>query len=122
MTPLGPTVALLFAIGLLASGLASTSVDAYAGAMIMAGLLKTFLLLLRRLVTLVPALGVSPSASTRAGRWSSPQVVLSGIPGAGAAGGLTANRGADGWTSTTGSWAPRVGVVSYSAERGPDLT
>ncbi|MCB0945483.1 MAG: divalent metal cation transporter, partial [Mycobacterium sp.] len=64
---LGPTVALLFAIGLLASGLASTSVGAYAGAMIMAGLLrKTFPLLLRRLVTLVPALavlavGVDPS-------------------------------------------------------------
>ena len=31
-TTLGPTVALLFAIGLLASGLASTSVGAYAGA------------------------------------------------------------------------------------------
>ena len=38
---LGPTVALLFAIGLLASGLASTSVGAYAGAMIMQGLLRT---------------------------------------------------------------------------------
>ena len=34
------TVALLFAIGLLASGLASTSVGAYAGAMIMQGLLR----------------------------------------------------------------------------------
>ena len=37
---LGPTVALFFAIGLLASGLASTSVGAYAGAMIMQGLLQ----------------------------------------------------------------------------------
>ena len=37
---LGPTVALFFAIGLLASGLASTSVGAYAGAMIMQGLLR----------------------------------------------------------------------------------
>ena len=43
VTPWVPTVALLFAIGLLASGLASTSVGAYAGAMIMEGLLrKTF--------------------------------------------------------------------------------
>ncbi len=56
---LGPTVALFFAIGLLASGLASTSVGAYAGAMIMQGLLrKSFPLLVRRLVTLIPALVV----------------------------------------------------------------
>lgn len=79
---LGPTVALLFAIGLLASGLASTSVGAYAGAMIMQGLLhKTFPLLLRRLVTLIPALvvlgvGVDPSRALVIS-----QVVLSfGIP------------------------------------------
>ena len=79
---LGPTVALLFAIGLLASGLASTSVGAYAGAMIMSGLLRRSIpLLLRRLITLVPALailaiGVDP---TRALVFS--QVVLSfGIP------------------------------------------
>lgn len=79
---LGPTVALFFAIGLLASGLASTSVGAYAGAMIMQGLLRrSYPLLLRRLVTLVPALailalGVEP---TRALVLS--QVVLSfGIP------------------------------------------
>ena len=64
---LGPTVALLFAIGLLASGLASTSVGAYAGAMIMQGLLhRSYPLLLRRLITLIPALailalGVDPS-------------------------------------------------------------
>ncbi len=79
---LGPTVALFFAIGLLASGLASTSVGAYAGAMIMAGLLHRGIpLLLRRLVTLAPALvilavGLEP---TRALVLS--QVVLSfGIP------------------------------------------
>ena len=72
---LGPTVALFFAIGLLASGLASTSVGAYAGAMIMQGLLRrSFPLLVRRLVTLVPALlvlagGVDP---TRA-HWCSPR-------------------------------------------------
>ena len=79
---LGPTVALLFAIGLLASGLASTSVGAYAGAMIMQGLLhKTFPMLVRRLVTLIPALvvlaiGIDPSRALVIS-----QVVLSfGIP------------------------------------------
>lgn len=79
---LGPTVALFFAIGLLASGLASTSVGAYAGAMIMSGLLKrNYPLLLRRLITLIPALvilaiGVDPSRALVLS-----QVVLSfGIP------------------------------------------
>ncbi|WP_459963323.1 Nramp family divalent metal transporter [Nocardia sp. IFM 10818] len=79
---LGPAAGLLLAIGLLASGLASTSVGAYAGAMIMQGLLRRRIpLLLRRLVTLIPALailalGVDP---TRALIIS--QVVLSfGIP------------------------------------------
>jgi manganese transport protein len=79
---LGPTVALLFAIGLLASGLASTSVGAYAGAMIMQGLLRrSYPLLLRRLVTLIPALailaiGIDPSRALVLS-----QVVLSfGIP------------------------------------------
>jgi manganese transport protein len=79
---LGPAVALLFAIGLLASGLASTSVGAYAGAMIMQGLLhKTFPMLVRRLVTLIPALvvlaiGIDPSRALVIS-----QVVLSfGIP------------------------------------------
>ena len=79
---LGDTVALFFAIGLLASGLASTSVGAYAGAMIMQGLLRrSYPLLLRRLVTLIPALvvlaiGVDPSRALVLS-----QVVLSfGIP------------------------------------------
>src|SRR5689334_16345953 len=79
---LGPTVALFFAVGLLASGLASTSVRAYAGAMIMQGLLRrSFPLLERRLVTLIPALvilaiGVDPSRALVIS-----QVVLSfGIP------------------------------------------
>jgi manganese transport protein len=54
---LGPLVATLFAVGLLASGLASTSVGAYAGAEIMSGLLHIRVpLLVRRLITLVPAL------------------------------------------------------------------
>lgn len=79
---LGPVVATLFAVGLLASGLASTSVGAYAGAEIMHGLLHLRLpLVVRRLVTLIPALlvlaiGIEP---TRALVLS--QVVLSfGIP------------------------------------------
>ncbi|WP_163894450.1 Nramp family divalent metal transporter [Mycolicibacterium hippocampi] len=79
---LGYTVALLFAIGLLASGLASSSVGAYAGAMIMQGLLRRSVpLVTRRLVTLLPALvilavGVDPSRALVLS-----QVVLSfGIP------------------------------------------
>ncbi len=64
---LGPGIALVFALGLLASGLASTSVGSYAGATIMAGLLKKRIpVFVRRLVTLVPAvvilgLGVDPT-------------------------------------------------------------
>ncbi|WP_231993804.1 Nramp family divalent metal transporter [Mycobacterium sp. 852002-50816_SCH5313054-b] len=79
---LGPLIAVLFAIGLLASGLASSSVGAYAGAMIMQGLLhRSIPMLVRRLLTLCPAvailaLGFDP---TRALVLS--QVVLSfGIP------------------------------------------
>ncbi|HEY9312926.1 Nramp family divalent metal transporter, partial [Williamsia sp.] len=79
---LGQAVALLFALGLLASGLASTSVGAYAGAMIMDGLLQRKIpLVLRRLITLIPAItvlaiGVDPSRALIVS-----QVVLSfGIP------------------------------------------
>ena len=79
---LGPAVATLFAVGLLASGLASTSVGAYAGAEIMHGLLHVRIpLLARRLVTLIPALvilalGVDPTLALVLS-----QVVLSfGIP------------------------------------------
>lgn len=79
---LGPVVATLFAVGLLASGLASTSVGAYAGAEIMHGLLRVRVpLLARRLVTLIPALiilgvGVDPTLALVLS-----QVVLSfGIP------------------------------------------
>lgn len=81
-TGLGPAVATLFAVGLLASGLASTSVGAYAGAEIMHGLLHIRVpLLARRLVTLIPALiilaaGVDPTLALVLS-----QVVLSfGIP------------------------------------------
>ncbi|KJL30396.1 Nramp family divalent metal transporter [Microbacterium oxydans] len=81
-TGLGPVVATFFAVGLLASGLASTSVGAYAGAEIMHGLLHVRIpLLARRLVTLIPALvilgiGVDPTLALVLS-----QVVLSfGIP------------------------------------------
>ena len=79
---LGPIIATLFAVGLLASGLASTAVGAYAGAEIMSGLLRIRVpLVVRRLVTLVPALlilgfGVDPTFALVLS-----QVVLSfGIP------------------------------------------
>jgi len=79
---IGPVVATLFAVGLLASGLASSAVGAYAGAEIMHGLLRVRIpLLARRLVTLVPALailavGVDPTLALIIS-----QVVLSfGIP------------------------------------------
>jgi manganese transport protein len=64
---LGPVVGVLFAVGLLASGLASTSIGSMAGAEIMHGLLTVRVpLFVRRVVTLVPALvllatGVSPT-------------------------------------------------------------
>lgn len=54
---LGSGIGVIFAIGLLASGLASTSVGAYAGSEIMGGLLHVRVpLFLRRLITLIPAL------------------------------------------------------------------
>ena len=64
---LGPAIALVFAIGLLASGLASTAVGSYAGATIMEGLLTWRIpMFVRRVVTMIPALiilgiGVSPT-------------------------------------------------------------
>jgi manganese transport protein len=79
---LGSTIAVLFAVGLLASGLASSSVGAYAGAMIMQGLLHLSVpMLVRRLVTLCPAVAILALGwdPTRALVLS--QVVLSfGIP------------------------------------------
>ena len=75
-------IATLFAVGLLASGLASTAVGAYAGAEIMQGLMQFRIpLVVRRLITLVPALiilviGVDPTLALVLS-----QVVLSfGIP------------------------------------------
>ena len=79
---LGRAGAVLCAIGLLAAGLASTSVGAYAGALIMQGLLRTtFPLMVRRLVTLVPALLVLASGVDPTRALVLSQVVLSfGIP------------------------------------------
>jgi manganese transport protein len=81
-TGLGTGVAVAFAVGLLASGLASTSVGAYAGAVVMGDLLhRSIPPLLRRAVTLVPAVvllavGADPTATLVVS-----QVVLSfGIP------------------------------------------
>ncbi|MFB9377070.1 Nramp family divalent metal transporter [Kineococcus gynurae] len=73
---------LLFAIGLLASGLASTSVGAYAGSVVMGGLLRIRVpLLLRRVLTLVPALVVLAAGVDPTQALVLSQVVLSfGIP------------------------------------------
>ena len=79
---LGHPIAVLFGIGLLASGLASTSVGTYAGSVIMQGLLKRKTSpLLRRLVTLVPALLVIWSGASPTQALVFSQVALSfGIP------------------------------------------
>ena len=72
----------LFAIGLLASGLASSSVGAYAGAMIMQGLLHVSIpLVTRRLITLTPALAILAMGLDPSRALVLSQVVLSfGIP------------------------------------------
>lgn len=79
---LGPVVAGLFAVGLLASGLASTSVGSYAGGTIMAGLLrKRVPVVIRRLVTMIPAIGVLALGVPPTEALIISQVVLSfGIP------------------------------------------
>jgi manganese transport protein len=79
---LGATIALLFAIGLLASGLASASVGAYAGAMIMQGLLQRSIpMLARRLITLCPAVAILAAGFDPTRTLVLSQVVLSfGIP------------------------------------------
>ncbi|PPL17804.1 divalent metal cation transporter [Microterricola pindariensis] len=79
---MGAVVATLFAVGLLASGLASTSVGAYAGAEIMHGLLHVRVpLVARRLVTLIPALLILGSGFDPTQALVLSQVVLSfGIP------------------------------------------
>ncbi|GGC87049.1 divalent metal cation transporter MntH [Tersicoccus solisilvae] len=79
---LGPLVGVLFAVGLLASGLASTSVGSYAGAVIMGGLLHLRIpLLARRAMTLVPAIALLAAGVDPTWALVISQVVLSfGIP------------------------------------------
>ncbi|GAA2465292.1 Nramp family divalent metal transporter [Agromyces soli] len=120
---LGPVIATLFAIGLLASGLASTSVGAYAGAEIMHGLLHVRVpLLVRRLVSLLPALvilglGLDPTLSLVIS-----QVVLSfGIPFALVPlVSLTAKAGVLGrwrnhWATTAAGVAASVSLIALNA-------
>jgi manganese transport protein len=78
----GGTAALAFAVALLASGASSSSVGTYAGQVVMSGFINVRIpLLLRRAITMIPALavlavGVSPTAALVLS-----QVVLSfGIP------------------------------------------
>lgn len=79
---LGPVVGVVFAIGLLASGLASTSVGCYAGAAVMEGLIhRRIPLLARRAITLVPALLLLGLGADPTWTLVVSQVVLSfGIP------------------------------------------
>jgi manganese transport protein len=79
---LGTTIAVLFAVGLLASGLASSSVGAYAGAMIMQGLMQWSIpMLARRVISLLPALVILAAGFDPTRSLVLSQVVLSfGIP------------------------------------------
>ena len=79
---LGPVVGVVFAVGLLASGLASTSVGCYAGAAVMEGLIHRHIpLLVRRSITLVPALVLLGVGADPTWTLVVSQVVLSfGIP------------------------------------------
>jgi manganese transport protein len=79
---LGPTVGIAFGLGLLASGLASTSVGCYAGSNIMSGLLHRHIpQALRRAVTLIPALVIIAAGVEPTWALVLSQVVLSlGIP------------------------------------------
>lgn len=79
---LGAMVGVAFGVGLLASSLASTSVGAYAGSSIMAGLLKVQVpVVIRRTVTVIPALIVLAVGADPTWALVLSQVVLSvGIP------------------------------------------
>ena len=79
---MGPTIGILFAVGLLASGLASTSVGNYAGGVIMQGLLaRRVNPLLRRVITLAPALLILATGADPTSVLIISQVVLSfGLP------------------------------------------
>lgn len=79
---LGPKVGIMFAIGLLASGIASSSVGTYASGVISQGLLNFKLsIIAQRAIALVPALVVIQVASNPTMALVFSQVVLSiGIP------------------------------------------
>ena len=79
---LGAGVALLFAVALLGSGLASTSVGSAAGAEVMQGLLGLRVPMIgRRIVTVIPALVVIALGAEPSGALVVSQVLLSiGIP------------------------------------------
>ena len=79
---LGPTAALLFGLALLASGFAASGVGTYAGQVVMQGFLRRRIpLVVRRLVTLAPALLVIAAGIDTTEALVISQVVLSfGIP------------------------------------------
>ena len=79
---LGRTAAVLFALALLASGFASSSVGTYAGAVVLSGFLQRQIpLLARRLLTLVPAVVIVAAGIDASRALVLSQVVLSfGIP------------------------------------------
>ncbi|GIH30100.1 divalent metal cation transporter MntH [Microbispora amethystogenes] len=79
---LGPGAAVAFALALLASGLASSSVGTYAGQVIMAGFLRRRVpLLARRLVTILPAMAILAVGTDPTRALVLSQVALSfGIP------------------------------------------
>ncbi|MGH3436985.1 MAG: Nramp family divalent metal transporter [Sciscionella sp.] len=79
---LGTGIGVLFAVGLLVSGLASTSVGCYAGSVVMGGLLRWRIpALVRRVITLVPAIALLAGGVNPTGALIFSQVVLSfGIP------------------------------------------
>jgi manganese transport protein len=81
-TLVGPGAALAFALALLASGLASSSVGTYAGQVVMQGFInRTIPLVLRRAVTMAPALIVLGVGANPSRALVISQVVLSfGIP------------------------------------------
>ena len=81
-TALGPTAALMFALALLASGLAASGVGTLSGQVVMQGFVRRRIpLVLRRLVTLAPALVIIAAGTDPTSALVTSQVVLSfGIP------------------------------------------
>jgi manganese transport protein len=79
---IGGTAALAFAVALLASGASSSSVGTYAGQVVMSGFINIRIpLLLRRAVTMIPAIAVLAVGMNPTSALVLSQVVLSfGIP------------------------------------------